>query len=166
MVPLAGLEPARLAALDFESSASTNFTTGAQNGSAALRLDKQPGARNLQSENWHRALQDIASGRSQRLIAWRASPIAQGFGNMNPANAFGLAKICDRPSDAQDPGVAACGQSHGFCRLRQQFSSRFVWRCCILKQFPVRFTIGSSRRARVTSGLQIARCPDAIRDSG
>jgi hypothetical protein len=29
MVPLAGLEPARLAALDFESSASTNFTTGA-----------------------------------------------------------------------------------------------------------------------------------------
>ncbi len=32
MVPLAGLEPARLAALDFESSASTNFTTGAQKG--------------------------------------------------------------------------------------------------------------------------------------
>ena len=30
MVPLAGLEPALLAELDFESSASTNFTTGAQ----------------------------------------------------------------------------------------------------------------------------------------
>jgi hypothetical protein len=29
MVPLAGLEPALLAELDFESSASTNFTTGA-----------------------------------------------------------------------------------------------------------------------------------------
>ncbi len=29
MVPLAGIEPARLAALDFESSASTNSTTGA-----------------------------------------------------------------------------------------------------------------------------------------
>jgi hypothetical protein len=29
MVPLAGLEPAFLSELDFESSASTNFTTGA-----------------------------------------------------------------------------------------------------------------------------------------
>ena len=29
MVPLVGLEPTRLAALDFESSASTNSTTGA-----------------------------------------------------------------------------------------------------------------------------------------
>jgi hypothetical protein len=29
MVPLAGVEPARLAALDFESSASTNSATGA-----------------------------------------------------------------------------------------------------------------------------------------
>ena len=29
MVPLAGLEPALLTELDFESSASTNFTTGA-----------------------------------------------------------------------------------------------------------------------------------------
>ena len=29
LVPLAGLEPARLAAVDFESTASTNFTTGA-----------------------------------------------------------------------------------------------------------------------------------------
>jgi site-specific DNA recombinase len=29
MVPLAGLEPAHLSILDFESSASTNFTTGA-----------------------------------------------------------------------------------------------------------------------------------------
>src|SRR3546814_16998349 len=29
LVPLAGLEPALLAELDFESSASTNFTTGA-----------------------------------------------------------------------------------------------------------------------------------------
>ena len=29
MVPLAGLEPARLAAIDFESIASTNSTTGA-----------------------------------------------------------------------------------------------------------------------------------------
>ncbi len=29
VVPLAGLEPALLAELDFESSASTNFTTGA-----------------------------------------------------------------------------------------------------------------------------------------
>ena len=30
LVPLAGLEPALLAELDFESSASTNFTTGAR----------------------------------------------------------------------------------------------------------------------------------------
>ena len=30
MVPEAGIEPARLAALDFESSASTNFTTPAK----------------------------------------------------------------------------------------------------------------------------------------
>ncbi len=29
MVPLAGLEPACLAAFDFESNASTNFATGA-----------------------------------------------------------------------------------------------------------------------------------------
>lgn len=29
LVPLAGVEPARLAALDFESSASTNSATGA-----------------------------------------------------------------------------------------------------------------------------------------
>ena len=32
MVPLAGLEPALLTELDFESSASTNFTTGASGG--------------------------------------------------------------------------------------------------------------------------------------
>src|SRR3954469_25569613 len=32
LVPLAGLEPARLSALDFESSASTNFATGAAAG--------------------------------------------------------------------------------------------------------------------------------------
>ena|GEM_PF-5358426 len=32
LVPLAGLEPALLTELDFESSASTNFTTGASGG--------------------------------------------------------------------------------------------------------------------------------------
>ena len=32
LVPLAGLEPALLTELDFESSASTNFTTGAYGG--------------------------------------------------------------------------------------------------------------------------------------
>jgi hypothetical protein len=35
MVPLAGIEPALLAELDFESSASTNFTTGASHSALA-----------------------------------------------------------------------------------------------------------------------------------
>lgn len=34
MVPLAGIEPALLAELDFESSASTNSATGALSGAA------------------------------------------------------------------------------------------------------------------------------------
>ena len=37
MVPGAGIEPARLAAGDFESPASTNFTTRARMGSQTLR---------------------------------------------------------------------------------------------------------------------------------
>jgi hypothetical protein len=36
MVPLAGLEPAFLSELDFESSASTNFTTGALGKAVSL----------------------------------------------------------------------------------------------------------------------------------
>jgi site-specific DNA recombinase len=39
MVPLAGLEPARISPLDFESSASTNFTTGAVGGRLAQAAD-------------------------------------------------------------------------------------------------------------------------------
>ncbi len=35
MVPLAGIEPALLAELDFESSASTNSATGARNRDVA-----------------------------------------------------------------------------------------------------------------------------------
>ena len=37
MVPLAGIEPALLSELDFESSASTNFTTGALQASQTQR---------------------------------------------------------------------------------------------------------------------------------
>ena len=44
MVPLAGLEPALLAELDFESSASTNFTTGARGRRGAI-----PAARRCRS---------------------------------------------------------------------------------------------------------------------
>lgn len=40
MVPLAGLEPARISPLDFESSASTNFTTGALPGRLAQGVVK------------------------------------------------------------------------------------------------------------------------------
>ena len=36
MVPLAGIEPALLAELDFESSASTNSATGAIDGSGSI----------------------------------------------------------------------------------------------------------------------------------
>ncbi len=36
MVPLAGLEPALRKELDFESSASTNFTTGAEERAISL----------------------------------------------------------------------------------------------------------------------------------
>jgi hypothetical protein len=43
MVPLAGIEPACLAATDFESVASTNFATGA----AAGWLDEAFGYRKL-----------------------------------------------------------------------------------------------------------------------
>ncbi len=44
MVPLAGLEPARLAAFDFESNASTNFTTGAVAASLNQRTQRSKGA--------------------------------------------------------------------------------------------------------------------------
>lgn len=37
MVPLAGIEPALLAELDFESSASTNSATGARTGVGPAR---------------------------------------------------------------------------------------------------------------------------------
>ena len=40
LVPLAGLEPARISPLDFESSASTNFTTGAFPGRLAQGVGK------------------------------------------------------------------------------------------------------------------------------
>jgi hypothetical protein len=39
MVPLAGVEPALLAELDFESSASTNSATGARAGKPARGAD-------------------------------------------------------------------------------------------------------------------------------
>src|SRR5882724_7717443 len=42
LVPLAGIEPALLAELDFESSASTNSATGAFRGSARRREAAKP----------------------------------------------------------------------------------------------------------------------------
>ena len=45
MVPLAGIEPALLAELDFESSASTNFTTGACHGRIARKRGAPPRAK-------------------------------------------------------------------------------------------------------------------------
>ena len=42
MVPLAGIEPALLAELDFESSASTNSATGALSGGADYSDRQRP----------------------------------------------------------------------------------------------------------------------------
>ena len=69
MVPLAGIEPALLAELDFESSASTNSATGAQastglNGSA-LHAESAPRqhagveTRRLEPERKHRSHESV-----------------------------------------------------------------------------------------------------------
>ena len=83
---------------------------------------------------------------------------------MKSANPFGLAEICNRPGDAQNPGIAARCQSHGICRLCQQLSPRFIERDYTLKHLPIRFAIGAQRRSRVSGSLKSACRPDAIRN--
>ena len=53
MVPLAGIEPALLAELDFESSASTNFTTGARGGGYRSCRDGATGRGMMRQDDRH-----------------------------------------------------------------------------------------------------------------
>jgi hypothetical protein len=81
MVPLAGLEPALLAELDFESSASTNFTTGA------------PRCLPLPSGG-------PKAPQADRSVAGRLAAIAERLGNMDAPYPIHTGEIGDRPRHA------------------------------------------------------------------
>src|ERR1700761_696170 len=77
LVPLAGIEPALLAELDFESSASTNSATGAPGQPLpALRSGRNIAAVRRRSTRCEKACLDRgAPTRYERLTGWRASDV-------------------------------------------------------------------------------------------
>lgn len=102
VVPLAGLEPACLAAFDFESNASTNFATGA----AKMRP--------VADETAHGKRYASANSRGGRPAS-----IAQRFGDMQARHRIAAGEIGDGPRHAEDPRVTARGHASRFGRLRQ-----------------------------------------------
>src|ERR1700740_1298700 len=79
MVPLAGIEPALLAELDFESSASTNSATGALGQPLpALRSGRNIAAVRRGSTRCEKACLDRgAPTRYERLTGWRALDVGR-----------------------------------------------------------------------------------------
>ncbi len=102
MVPLAGLEPACLAAFDFESNASTNFATGA----AKMRP--------VADETAHGKRYTSAISRGGRPAS-----IAQRFRDMQARHRIAAGEIGDGPRHAEDPRVTARRHASRFGRLRQ-----------------------------------------------
>lgn len=92
MVPLAGIEPALLAELDFESSASTNSATGARTGQNPAK------ARNIAKTN-------STSIASRLKLAFFRSPAPQDRDGRPAGLASASKKDKAHPTDRSDPHV-------------------------------------------------------------
>jgi hypothetical protein len=96
MVPLAGIEPALLAELDFESSASTNSATGACRNSAARPRSRS--GRNI-------AGGDCRSTRVYRLVQKRGFRASEGLGRSYPRAGGSAHRLPPRYRHAKHPSV-------------------------------------------------------------
>ena len=101
-----------------------------------------------------------------RLVARRLAPVAERFGDMDPADLLGPGEIGDRAGDAEDAVEAARRKPHRRRGIGEELAPRLVGRRDLVEQLAVGFGIGARPVAVVALGLDCARGGDPARDLG
>ena len=105
-----------------------------------------------------------ARGRNAGSVDGGLATIAQRLGDMDPCHLRRAGEIGDRPTDTENPRIAARGQPHRLRRLREQLATRSIGRRDGIEYGAIRLGIGPHGMIPIALDLNRARRGDTRSD--